>query len=118
MPRLILERHANAPELNRAHVLAPSGRIAAVLSCPGCLTIRAARRALFPRPVPGVRAVVSFTRPAPWGGLNRAYGPGLVPCRADALAFARTLAPRHAGGVLLDGSTLPEPTRRVAFRFI
>lgn len=117
MPRLVLERHAFAPELNRAHVLAPSGRVAAVLPCPGCQSIKAARAALFRPVLPGVRATVAFTRPAPWAGLNRTYS-GQVFRRADALAWARYLAAeRHAGGELSDGSTLPAASYRVAFTF-
>ena len=115
MPRLILERHAHAPELNRAHVLNPSGEVAGVLPCPGCLTIKDARARLFPRPVRGVFATLTFSRPDPWASLNRTYS-GRVRTRADALAWARNLAAnRHAGGVLIDGATLPDAARALSF---
>lgn len=117
MPRLALERHAFAPELNRAHVFGPSGRVVAVLPCPGCQSIKAARAALFRPVVPGLSATVRVERPAPWAGLNRVYG-GRVQTRADALRFARNLAAgRHAGGVLADGSTLPPAAFRLSFAF-
>lgn len=115
MPRLILERHAHAPELNRAHVLNGAGEVAGVLSCPGCQSIKDARARLFPRAVRGVFVTLTFSRPDPWASLNRTYQ-GRVRNRADALAWARNLAAnRHAGGVLCDGATLPDASRALTF---
>lgn len=115
LPRLILERHAHAPEMNRAHVLAPDGRAVAVLAVPGCQSIREARARLFPQPAPGIVARVAYVRPAPWAGLNRAYG-GRVASRAAGLAYVRAaLDARHKGGPLSDGSALPDAARRLSF---
>jgi hypothetical protein len=113
--KLALERHAYAPELNKAHLL-HRGRIVASLPAPGCDSIKAARAALFAPAHKGRKVSVSFTRPAPWQGLNW-HGAALYPLGGEGLRSAldhvRQIAARKAGGVLDSGDILPDPARRV-----
>lgn len=113
--KIALERHAYAPELNRAHVIR-GGRIVASLPAPGCVSIREARAKLFPVGKAGRLIVARYERAAPWHGLNREYR-ALYPLGGEALrkavADSRKLAERHAGGILGNGERLPDATRRV-----
>lgn len=115
MAKLILERHAFAPELNQAHIL-NRGRIVAALPAPDCRTIAEARRALFPRYVARRYVRAESYRAAPeWAGHNRAraaaypLAPGVM-CRI----FRDSRAMRDAGGKLLDGRHMPPSDVRLA----
>lgn len=114
--RLVLERHAYAPELNRAHVMR-KGRIVADFPAPGARSIAEARRQLFPQFEPVRYAEAESYRAAPWAGHNRtrraAYpiGPGVM-CRV----FHDSRTMRDAGGELLDGRTLPPSDVRLVTR--
>lgn len=122
--RIVLERHAYAPELNRAHIW-HKGRKTGELATPGARTIAEARAALF-RPAEAVRLITATkTRPAPWDGLNRSVSaayplaPGvLAKAIADVRACERqpgTLMAESAC-VLLDGRELPASRTRIETR--
>ena len=113
MPRIILERHAHAPELTRARIVTRGGIVRGSLRAPGSASIKAARAALF-APMPArIVACVTVSYPPEWASLNRTYS-GRVDSRRDALAFAQGMRERNKGGPLFDGRTLPPA--RVAVR--
>lgn len=88
MPKIILERHAYAPELNKAHIVR-QGRIVATLPAPRAETIAGARNQLFGRNDFGpIMATVKKIYPAPWERLSRTWC-GAVPSRLYALKFMR-----------------------------
>lgn len=116
--KIALERHSYAPELNRAHIIR-RGHIAATIAAPGCQSIREARARLFAPAIPGRIVAASYTRAAPWAGLNRTYcaryplgGAGL----RKALADSRAIEARHSGGLLASGDILPNAARKLATR--
>lgn len=114
--KLILERHAYAPELNRAHIVR-RGRIVRSLPVPGAQSIKEARKALFPRADPRRFVEAESYRAAPWAGLNRAVRAAyrLEPGVMNRLwRDSRTL--RDAGGRLIDGQDLPPSKVRVTTR--
>ncbi|UTC29824.1 hypothetical protein BAJUN_01940 [Bajunvirus bajun] len=98
MPHIILERHAYAPELNRAHILR-KGRVVAQRPCPGALSIKEARAMLWPRLTQGPARVAFYAShyegARKW--LERAYH-GRVSSYAAALAFWRQEAAKLAPG--------------------
>ena len=98
MPNLALERHAFAPELNRAFII-HKGRVVAVRPVPGAKSIREARAALWPRIPEPVRVAVYVSRYADparkW--LERTYQ-GRVASYAAALAFKRQQAAKLTTG--------------------
>ena len=100
-----LERHAYAPEMNKLHL-----RAGKPVSVPQCKTIKEARNKAFPKPFRGIWARVQFTR----GDKVCGDYSGTVKRRADAIAFAKG---KHKGGLLLDGSMLPDATYKIQFRF-
>ena len=115
--KLALERHAYAPELNRAHVIR-HGRTVAKLPAPGCATIREARAALFQPLQPRRYVRATGERAAPWSGFDRsaaaAYplAPGVM---LRIVADARK-ALHDVGGVLLDGRVMPPNHVRIETR--
>lgn len=117
--KIALERHAYAPELNRALILNRNGDCVATLPAPGCASIRDARRALFAPVEP--RRIVEATkaRPAPWEGLNRtlraAYPlePGNL---ATILEHARRALPMESECTLDDGRALPASRLKLSTR--
>lgn len=98
MPRLILETHGCAPELNRAHILR-RGRVVAIRACPGAATIRDARAFLWPRIAAPFRFATYESRydtpDRAW--LDRAYS-GRVASYAAALIFLRQQRDKLATG--------------------
>ena len=113
--KLILERHAYAPELNLAHILR-KGRIVASRKAPNCTTIRQCRKLLYARLAPAIVATVTSEyseREFHW--LNRTFR-GCVKSRIEAFEFAKTCRAKNAGSTLLDGSTLPAATVKVKTR--
>lgn len=107
--KLVLEVHHFAPELNQAILLVGrKGNWRAVkhYSIPGIFTIRDARRHLFPVYTPVIHAVVKAENEL-LPSLNRTYR-GTVVSRKDAISFARSVADKHRGGPLLDGTVLPD----------
>ena len=87
--KLILERHAYAPELNTAHILR-KGRVVAEISVPGATSIKEARAKLFPRLKAPMRvAFYASHYPERLKGLERQYA-GQVASYQNALTFLRT----------------------------
>ena len=86
--KLILERHAYAPELNTAHILR-KGRVVAELPAPGATSIKEARAKLFPRLQAPVRvAFYASHYPEALKWLEREYA-GKVASYENALTFLR-----------------------------
>ncbi|USN14356.1 hypothetical protein PAPPERLAPAPP_01200 [Brevundimonas phage vB_BpoS-Papperlapapp] len=85
--KLILERHAYAPELNTAHILR-KGRVVAELPVPGATSIKEARAKLFPRIRPGRVAFYASHYPEPLKWLERQYG-GRIDSYQKGLDFLR-----------------------------
>jgi hypothetical protein len=98
MPHIALERHAYAPELNRAFIIR-RGRVVAERPCPGATSIREARAMLWPRIPAPVRVATYASRYDTPGRrwLERTYS-GTVANHAAALAFLRTQAARLTTG--------------------
>jgi len=116
--KIILERIACAPELNRAHIRPRRGAPWHTVRAPGCMSIREARAYLFAPVVPGIVATVRTEYPPEWARLNRTYS-GRVPSRAAALQFAREkVRPGCSGGPLLSGDYLPAARVVVSCRVI
>jgi hypothetical protein len=116
--KIILERHAYAPELNKAHIVR-KGAIVASLPVPGATSIREARKALFQPRKPGRWACVHSERSAPWHGLNRTIA-GMTPLGREGLAQIQLIRRQmhDKGGELLDGWTLPPSSVRIESRLI
>lgn len=105
--RIALERHAYAPELNRAHIIR-KGRAVASFPAPGCQSIGAARAYCFPRYEARRIVAASYVRDGEFSGLNRTIR-AAYPLEPNAMVriacHARGLI--DPGGALLDGRTLP-----------
>lgn len=86
MPRIALERHAYAPELNRAHIIR-KGRFVASLPCPGVTTIKEARAKLFGRLAHGPSRVGFYddTGGRSFAGRIASYAQGLAFAHGQAL---------------------------------
>jgi hypothetical protein len=109
--RIVLGTHTYAPELNTAYIAPPHAKTMGECiqrPVPGVTTIREARRTLFAPATPAIIATVSKTYPEEFAHLNRTRR-GIVPHRADAVAFAHGWRAKEQGGPLLDGRTLPAP---------
>jgi hypothetical protein len=116
--KIALERHAYAPELNKAFIF-HKGRRVATLPAAGLTTIRDVRKAYF-APRPAFRHAHVFSeRSAPWQGLNRDRA-GRVPFGPEGWQAVKKAAALmlDKGGELLDGRTLPPSNVRIITRLI
>ena len=113
---IYLERHAYAPELNKAHIMRKGLPVAAI-PAPGCTSIKAARAYCFPKAEPRRIVAAHYERAGEWSGLNRTLRaafplkPGVM---LDIAKQARRLVDQ--GGTLIDGRILPPATLRLETR--
>ena len=104
--KIVLERHAFAPELNKAHIYHRGKRIALLPAKSAC-TIKQARAALFAPVTPCIVATVTKEYQAPYEYLNRTWR-GVVKTRAEATSFMRVQQTLNPGGKrLVNGDWLP-----------
>jgi hypothetical protein len=92
--RMILERHAYAPELNQLHFLDRAGNRRGTMRAPGVMSHKEAR-AMFGPVVPGRRAIVSTHYPEGLGWLERTISGRATYAQAMQVRddFAKRLAP-------------------------
>jgi hypothetical protein len=102
--KILLERHTYAPELNKAHILR-HGRIVAVLPCPQCDSIAAARAQLFPRYKPAIICHIEKRNDAA-PVLNKDYD-GIVYALPELLRFLRREKEKSPAFTALDGRSIP-----------
>jgi len=103
-----LERHAYAPELNKAIILNKRGDMVATVPAPGCTTIAQARAHCFPRYEARRVVTASYVRDGEFASLNRTIRAAypLEPNTMVRIAcHARGLVDK--GGALNDGRILP-----------
>lgn len=103
-----LERHAYAPELNKAIILNKRGDMVATMPAPGCTTIAQARAHCFPRYEARRIVTASYVRDGEFAWSNRTIR-AAYPLEPNAMVriacHARGLIDQ--GGTLLDGRVIP-----------
>ena len=112
--RIKIESHKYAPELNRVYLTVKNSSSAAVLRAPSVTSVKDARAALFPKPIPFRRVVTveAYYNDPRFAGLNRRYS-GTVDSYEHLKNVIANIKARNTGGPLLDGSILPPVNVRV-----
>lgn len=112
--KLKIETHKYAPELNRVYLTGKNSSRAAVLRAPSVTSVKDARAALFPKPLPFRRVVTveSYYDDPRFYGLNRRYS-GTVDSYEHLKTVIANIKARNTGGPLLDGSILPPVKVRI-----
>ncbi len=114
--RIILERHAYAPELNKGHIMR-KGRKVASFAAPHCQTIKEARALCFPQYVARRIVTAEYIRDGEFSCFNRTRR-AAYPLQAGTMATIAEHAKRllDGGGTLLDGRTIPPERLRLSTR--
>lgn len=109
---LKLERHRYAPELNKLYYKGVCFRVPGASSINQALDYLKFRKAEFIK-----HCKITVKYPDEFRNLNTVKG-GTFKTYNELLTFLRNLKKRHKGGVLLDGSILPDPVITVKIQSV
>lgn len=114
--RIILERHAYAPELNKAHIMRKGHKVAS-FAAPHCQSIKEARALCFPQYVARRIVTAEYIRDGEFSCFNRTRR-AAYPLQAGNMAIIADHARRliDMGGPLIDGRVIPPARLRLSTR--